>query len=730
MEIKSLRNQFCYIKIFTFVLSLTGLPKGPEATKITTNSFPTQSSVTATTTTDNQDYYNDPEEMLKTDSEYCKTKSSCFNKTFPSFPDKSCYCDKLCGLLQDCCKNFYPETEAETTLKMNQFSCVLQEGILKNENYGVHMVTKCSEHWNHKETETLCEENTDADDIFLKLPVSYQSIMYKNLYCAQCNYKYEFEYWKPEMKCLNKTGVRSLPGRPDCELFYLPPKPEIGYRTCQLKPRVIDSCSDKNAEHFNENEEKCTNGSFSIVYDSSGIAFRNEHCASCNGQTGTLFCEIITPSSPFNNTPTETPRKVYSFRLLVDFNKGTVDKNGVISDMGNCADNELYDSFSEKCREIFCPPPLVAVKGSCSVNETNETNETISSTGNCTMVKLDPSEYIIINNSRLFVLSNNKTYLKEEFRLIENNVFICVTKTDQNCSHNCDNENSIFQFDIIESYLSMIGLIISIASLAITLIVYATFSQLMNIPGKILVCLIVALFLAQLLFLVSAEMETVSQLCISAAILIHYFFLAAFCWMNVMALDLLLTFSNTFMSGGSRRNKSRFIKYSLYAWLTPLGVVTSAVILDFCIDIEDISFKPQYGKNVCWISSKYGLIIFFAAPLAALKLFDVVAFAFTAFNIARANKQGAMASKRSRSCSLLINIKLSVIMGLTWIFAFIANITNETVTWYLFIIFNSLQGLLIAVCFLCTRKVGRLLYDKYEQISSKSTSGTQLSSLS
>ena len=721
------RKRSCYVIMELFWLLVSNIVV--EATGITANHFSTPLSIVSSTS-DNRDYnYElfDPENMLKIGSDYCKSKKSCSEGMFESFPGKSCYCDQLCTLLDDCCSNFDSHIETEATLNKEQFSCVHLMGVIKNENYGVHMVTKCSEKWEHKYIKLLCETSANStDDIFLKLPVSHKSVMYQNMYCAQCNFMYTFEYWKPEMKCQNETGVRSLPDRADCDLFFLPPRPDVGYRTCQMNPRVIESCLDTDDEYTIETKENCTDGDYSIVYDSSGNAYRNKQCASCNGNTGDLFCDVPEPSNPFNNTPTQTPRKVYSFRILVDFNKATVNKNGEISNIGNCNDNELYDSFSEKCREILCPPPLLPVKGMCVVNHTHITNDTVK---NCSFVKLDASEYIITNDSRLFILSSNQTYLEDEFQVFKNDVFVCLTSTDQRC--NCDDTETLFQYDILESYLSMAGLIISITALSVTLIVYVTFSQLMNIPGKILVCLITALLVAQLLFLIAALFENIVQLCITVALLTHYFYLSSFCWMNVIALDLWMTFSNSFMSGGSRRNNRRFLKYSLYAWLTPLLIVTCAVIFDFSpLYIEDVSLKPRYGVKVCWISSKNGLLLFFAGPLAILKLFDIISFIFTAVHITRANRQGAMAAKSSRSCSLLINIKLSLIMGLTWVFAFIANITNETVIWYLFIVFNSLQGLFIAVCFLCTRKVGRMLYDKYEQISSKSTSGTRLSSLS
>ena len=60
-------------------------------------------------------------------------------------------------------------------------------------------------------------------------------------------------------------------------------------------------------------------------------------------------------------------------------------------------------------------------------------------------------------------------------------------------------------------------------------------------------------------------------------------------------------------------------------------------------------------------------------------------------------------------CQVLY-VKLFVVMGLTWSFGFLATMTGWTAAIYLFTIFNSLQGAFIALSFLITRQVHRLLH--------------------
>ncbi|WAR09086.1 AGRG2-like protein [Mya arenaria] len=112
------------------------------------------------------------------------------------------------------------------------------------------------------------------------------------------------------------------------------------------------------------------------------------------------------------------------------------------------------------------------------------------------------------------------------------------------------------------------------------------------------------------------------------------------------------------------------------------------------------------------------ILLSMVVSLLLAQLFDITFFIFTAVHKARARKQEAVARRKKNTCSLLINIMLSLVMGLTWVFAFVANVAKSQFMWYLFVIFNTCQGLFIAIFFLCTRKVVHLVHEKYAVFSS------------
>ena len=93
-----------------------------------------------------------------------------------------------------------------------------------------------------------------------------------------------------------------------------------------------------------------------------------------------------------------------------------------------------------------------------------------------------------------------------------------------------------------EIYITFIGSILSIISLLFLVAVYMSFKELRNLPGKCLVSLSSALVCYQIIFRLSAVSKDVEGLCKAVAICLHFFFLAAFSWMSVIAFDTANTF--------------------------------------------------------------------------------------------------------------------------------------------------------------------------------------------
>ena len=680
----------------------------------------------------------DPLNAFRPGSPFCEQKSKCSGTNAVSWPTKNCYCDDLCNTFKDCCHGYKPLVAFEIP-EADLFTCTVYPEI--DSRMGVLIVSKCPEEWPDNKIRNLCETKNPGKDMLLHLLVSENStdILFKNMYCAYCHSRYDFNFWKPEVMCEDDLSykenvtISSLP--PNCDLNFIPPSRDtaLKYRKCSTEDFISACPEDVNGRL----RDQCENGSVSHVF-TFGRNYKNQACAEChNVSTYDIVCE------PKAGVPFVTPdkgKKSYSFRILVDFNSvggemGRINEEKGLVFSKLCTDEEIYDPFSEKCRQIYCAPPRAPVRGKCELpnivgytvvmENYNISHRSVSRFDylptNCTLVKLDSTEYEIRNDSKLIIFSSRKVYEKWEYYHLEEGLFVC-----QNLSLSCESdcETSVaFKSDIIEGYVTLILLVISLTALALNFFIYVCFPQLRNTPGKILMCLIASLFLAQLFFLVSPHLEGNRTACMVSAIIVHFFYMAAFCWMNVIALDLWITFSNQFITAGSNDTSRRFVYFSLYAWIVPSIIVAFSVIIDNVQTETDLrNFQPRYGNGACWMTSRNGVLILFAGPLALFKLFDIIAFVNTARHIYKAKKHGSAARQGNDNCTFWINLKLSLVMGLTWVFAFVANFANETVLWYLFIIFNALQGVFIAVTFIFTRKVVRLISEKAQELSPPFTS--------
>ena len=691
----------------------------------------------------------DPMKEFRPGSAFCEQKSKCSGPFSFSWPSKNCYCDDLCGIFQDCCHGFDPLVDFDIP-GAELFECKVYPEIERR--FGISIVSKCPKQWTDDNMRDLCETMTPRNDMLLHLPVSENStdILFKNMYCAYCNSRYDFNFWKPEVMCEDDLSykenvtISSLPS--DCDLNFLPPSRDtaLKYRKCSTE-KFISACP----EHVLNGTlwDQCENGSTSYVFTERN--YKNRACAEChNVSADDIYCE---PNAGVLFVTPDKGKKSYSFRILVDFNSVDGEMGRVNEEKGlifseKCADEEIYDPFSDKCRTIYCAPPRVPIRGKCEMNLVGNVGYTvvmdsynISYTNdsrmdhlpqNCTLVKMEPTEYQIRNDTKLIVYSSGRVYGNWEYFQLEDGLFVCHN-VSQPCESDCETSFA-FQSDIIEGYVTLILLVISLTALALNFFIYVCFPQLRNTPGKILMCLIASLFLAQLFFLVSPHLEAGRTACMVSAVIVHFFYMAAFCWMNVIALDLWITFSNQFISAGSNDSSKRFIYFSLYAWVVPSIIVAFSVTIDNVNTETSLNnFKPRYGDGACWMTSRNGVLLLFAGPLALFKLFDIVAFINTARHIYKAKKHGSAARQGNDTCTFWINLKLSLVMGLTWVFAFVANFANETFIWYLFIVFNALQGVFIAVTFIFTRKVVRLISEKAQEFSSfTGKSGTMEISIS
>ncbi|TTK47659.1 Adhesion G-protein coupled receptor G2 [Bagarius yarrelli] len=247
----------------------------------------------------------------------------------------------------------------------------------------------------------------------------------------------------------------------------------------------------------------------------------------------------------------------------------------------------------------------------------------------------------------------------------------------------------------ILTYITYIGCGISAIFLSITLMTYLAFETLRkDIPSKIVVHLCLALLLLNLTFLLDAWLAlypNIVGLCISTAFFLHFFLLASFSWMAMEAVHMyiaLVKVFNTYVS-------CFMVKLGLAGWGIPVIVVIIVIAID-----ENNYGLVSYGKfedgtsdQFCWLKNDTAFYVAVVAYFCVVFILNLSMFIVVMVQLCRIKRQNPHNLQHRNVLQDLRSVAgLTVLLGLTWAFAFFAWDPVNLPFMYLFAIFNSLQG--------------------------------------
>ncbi|XP_064614557.1 adhesion G-protein coupled receptor D1-like [Liolophura sinensis] len=269
--------------------------------------------------------------------------------------------------------------------------------------------------------------------------------------------------------------------------------------------------------------------------------------------------------------------------------------------------------------------------------------------------------------------------------------------------------------------MTVVGLGLSIAGLALTLIVYVTLEKLRTVPGKILMNLTLSLLLAQFFFAFGTGKMAWPNFCTANAVLEHYLWLVSFFWMNVISLDLAKTFMSSSLLSHDDRGRSLLAVYSVYSWGLPFLKVTACFLLDILDVVPDNQLKYA-SIRACFLSGYNGMLYAFVLPLTVIMVVNIICFIGVLLMLTKASSlEKKIQKNRIKRNQHFLLAKLLPITGLTWTFGVVATFSKITFLWNPFIILNSLQGVFVFCAFVLNSRVKRMLKAKLSQISQEAT---------
>ncbi|XP_071809847.1 adhesion G protein-coupled receptor L4-like [Asterias amurensis] len=231
----------------------------------------------------------------------------------------------------------------------------------------------------------------------------------------------------------------------------------------------------------------------------------------------------------------------------------------------------------------------------------------------------------------------------------------------------------------------------SIVGLMATLAVFLTVRSILRSDRVIIhINLSISMMVAQMLLLLSGLATKNQIVCRVFALLMHYFFLAMFCWMLVEGVHLYLQIVRVFNNGMDRK-----MLYMLIGWGTPAVVVVIAA---------GLRWEHYVNYESCWLSMESNVIWAFIGPALTVMLVNLVVLV----SVVRIIVSSAAAKKDKEFDHVKAGLKgalfLLPILGLTWIFGILAQNAATLVFQYLFVIFNAMQGVFIFLAYCALNK--------------------------
>ncbi|XP_076028626.1 uncharacterized protein LOC143017726 [Oratosquilla oratoria] len=341
---------------------------------------------------------------------------------------------------------------------------------------------------------------------------------------------------------------------------------------------------------------------------------------------------------------------------------------------------------------------LVGVTETEATESPTEAETRAPQTLNCLRLFLHEEDFERKPNNTIFVEKYRRTYKPDEYETHQDGILVCAP------------ELQVDKFSATMAWVTIVGLSISSVCIVLHLLAFVVVPELRNLSGKNLASLCVALLTAYVAFILGQFGEPGKPECFVLAAVMYYFFLASFCWMNVMAFDIwrTLRMATSELRVSTGRQWKKFVAYSFYGWILPAAALGTLVAIDLQRP-EEVSraYLPMMGEFRCWFGQRKALLVFFAAPLATIMAFNIILFIFAVRMVAASTQSTA----KMTSCSpqqqdqFKLYMRLALLMGLTWISGIVAGYLNLEPIWYIFVVLNSFQGLFIFLAFTCTRKV-------------------------
>lgn len=259
-------------------------------------------------------------------------------------------------------------------------------------------------------------------------------------------------------------------------------------------------------------------------------------------------------------------------------------------------------------------------------------------------------------------------------------------------------------------YILLISLGVSIVFLIATLAVYISLPELREIQDKAMMAVVTSLAVSYIILSIQnlrTQRDGDDALCISLAFVLYFCFMSVFFWLNIVSFNI---WRAVWFKNFTIKDKPLFIIYSMFGWGAPMCFLAVSMAAHY---VDGDHMKPGFGEVSCWFSGPVQTWAYFYGPIAILLVLNIIYLGLTSWRLWHQYRDYSGSRLRALRFKCLLYIKLIFVMGITWIFELLSFAdTTRNICWILTDILNSLQGFIIFLLLVATRKRVRKLLAK------------------
>uniref|UniRef100_G3T5R9 Adhesion G protein-coupled receptor E5 n=1 Tax=Loxodonta africana TaxID=9785 RepID=G3T5R9_LOXAF len=234
------------------------------------------------------------------------------------------------------------------------------------------------------------------------------------------------------------------------------------------------------------------------------------------------------------------------------------------------------------------------------------------------------------------------------------------------CSHLSSFAILMAHYNVEDPKLALItkvGLALSLVCLLLCILTFLLVRPIQSSRTTVHLHLCICLFVGSAIFLAGVENEggQVGLRCRLVAGLLHYFFLAVFCWMSLEGVELYFLVVRVFQGQGLSTR-----------WLCLIGYGTPGVIVGVSAAVSAAALNSQgYGRiSYCWLDLAHGFLWSFLGPVTFIVLCNAVIFVITVWKLTQKFSEINPDMKKLKKARVLTITAVAqlFVLGCTWVF--------------------------------------------------------------